>query len=635
MKKNSFYASSLCLFFAITTLTAQQKNDSIEQLNEVVVTATKFAIKKEHVGKIIYQITPEEIENLKGKTVADILDNIAGISINGSNSSAGKDKSIYIRGGRDRHVIVLIDGVSVSDPSGINTTFDLRLLSLNQIETIEVMNGAASTLYGSGAATGVINIKLKQPKAIPISMDYEVSLGTNNSQNDSKLNLNDFNQNITVNGILNKFSYLAAGNFSNVDGLSDASDENGDAKFESDQFKATNTFVRLGYKFNEQFNVQLFSNYDKDTYDFDGGAFSDSNINNGENEQLRFGFSSNFNYNKGMLSATASYNKNDRMLDIFNGWSNATDHFEYTGKTYVADVINNYKFSDKFQLITGVNYQKQSNQTNSPFGNIDEGLANYNTLDPYFTAVYNAPSGFNINAGARLNNHSEYGNHWVYNVNPSYNFSKEFRIISSLSTAFIAPSTYQLFSQFGNVDLKPEEDKSMEFGFIYSLKNKVEINSVFFYREEENAIILPDFVTYSNSDEKLNAKGVETEIKFNLLKNATIKLGHAFIYKNSDTDYIPKHKITALIETNSIKNTYLSLRFKNISKRTYFDQWGTGDNINLKAYSLVDLFASHHLIKDRLSLIVQANNIFNESYVETIGYTTKGRNFKAGLNFKF
>ena len=55
MKKHSFYASALCLFFALTSLTAQQKNDSIEQLNEVVVTATKFAIKKEHVGKIIYQ----------------------------------------------------------------------------------------------------------------------------------------------------------------------------------------------------------------------------------------------------------------------------------------------------------------------------------------------------------------------------------------------------------------------------------------------------------------------------------------------------------------------------------------------------------------------------------------------------
>ena len=61
---------------------------------------------------------------------------------------------------------------------------------------------------------------------------------------------------------------------------------------------------------------------------------------------------------------------------------------------------------------------------------------------------------------------------------------------------------------------------------------------------------------------------------------------------------IPKNKITALIETNNIKNTYLSLRLKNISKRTYFDQWGTGKNINLKSYSLVDLYASNDLIKN-------------------------------------
>ncbi|MFA5299241.1 MAG: TonB-dependent receptor [Lutibacter sp.] len=635
MKKHSFHAIALCVLFTLNTVTAQQRKDSIEQLNEVVVTATKFAIKKEHVGKIIYQITQEDIEHLKGKSVADILDNIAGITINGNNSSAGKDKSIFIRGGRDRQVIVLIDGVSVSDPSGVNTTFDLRLLSLNQIESIEVMNGAASTLYGSGAATGVINIKLKQAAEKPISLNYEVLAGTNNSQNDSRLDLKDFNQNITVNGILNKFSYLAAGNFSNINGLSDASDENSAVKFESDKFEASNSFVRLGYKFNEKLNVQLYSNYDKDVYDFDAGAFLDSDINNGKNEQFRFGFSSNFDYKKGMLSASASYNKNDRILDIFNSWSNATDHFDYTGKTYVADAINDYKFSDKFQMITGLNYQKQSNQTNSVYGDISEGLANYNTVDPYFTVVYNALSGFNINVGARLNMHSEYGNQWVYNINPSYNFSNNFRIISSISTAFIAPSTYQLFSQYGNVDLTPEEDKSIEFGFIYSVKKKVEINSVFFYREEENAIIIPDFITYSNSNEKSNAKGVETEIKFNILKDATVKLGHAYVYKSVDIDYIPKHKITALIEINSIKNSYVSVRFKNISKRTYFDQWGSGENINLKAYSLVDLFASHHLIKDRLSLIVQANNIFNEDYVEIIGYTTKGRNFKMGLNFKF
>ena len=633
--KKSFYLGWLCLFMVFTNLFAQEKNEKIEQLDEVVVTATKFAIKKELVGKIIYQINAKEIANLKGKSVVDVLDNIAGIQINGVNSSAGKNKSTYIRGGRDRQVLVLIDGVPVSDPSGVNTTFDLRLLTLSQIESIEVMNGAASTLYGSGAATGVINIKLKKSNEKPISLNYQASIGTNNSQNDSKLNGNDINQNISINGTVDKFSYLTSFNTSKIDGLSEALKSNSGVKFENDALKATNTFVRIGYAFNDNFNIQLFNNYDKDTYDYDAGANADSDINNGENKQVRFGITSNFNYLKGSLTLTASMNKIDRMFDSFNSWANTTDYYEYTGKTTLVDIVNDYKFSDESQLITGLNYQEQSNLTNSPYGNIEDDLANYNTVDPYATVVYNLESGFNINAGIRLNNHSEYGNHFVYNVNPSFNFTNNFRLISSLSTAFIAPSTYQLFSQYGNVNLNPEENKTIEAGLIFSKDKMFEINSVFFYREEDNAIILPDFITYQNATETLNAKGVETEIKINALKDFTIRLGHTYTNKSADLDYIPKNKITALIETNSFKNTYLSLRLKNISKRTYFDQWGTGKNINLKSYSLVDLYASNDLIKNRLTIFVQANNIFNKDYVETIGYTTLGRNFKIGLDFNF
>ena len=278
------------------------------------------------------------------------------------------------------------------------------------------MNGAASTLYGSGAATGVINIKLKKASYKDISLNYQTSIGTNNSQEDSKMNFNDFNQNVSVNGTLNKFNYLATVNTSKIDGLSDASNKNSSETFEKDQFKATNYFLRLGYNFNKNLNTQVFGNFDKDVYDYDAGAFSDSDINNGENKQQRFGITTNFNYTKGSLILTASYNKNERIINSFNSWTNTTDIFEYTGKTYVVDVVNNYKVSNEFQLISGVNYQKQSNLTNSPYGNIDEDIANYETVDPYLTAIYNSGFGLNLNAGARLNNHSEYGNHFVYNL---------------------------------------------------------------------------------------------------------------------------------------------------------------------------------------------------------------------------
>jgi vitamin B12 transporter len=601
----------------------------------VVVTATKFAIKKQHVGKIIYQIKSEEIAHLKGKSVSEVLDNIAGIHINGINSAAGKNKSAYVRGGRERQVLVLIDGVPVSDPSGINLTYDLRLLALSQVESIEVMNGAASTLYGSGAGTGVINIKLKESASRPFSLNVQTAVGTNNEQDNSTMELNDFNQHIAVNGTLQKFTYYASLNTSSIDGMSESSDKNSIMSFESDKYLATNAFVRMGYNFNKNLSMKLFSNYDKDVYDYDAGAFLDSDINNGENKQLRIGVSANYKYDNGNLKFIASNNNNDRTFDSFNSWSSETDHFEYTGTTYSVDVVNNYKFSDKIQLISGINYISQHNETNSPYDDIDKDLANYTTIDPYITAVYNASSGFNLNIGIRLNTHSEYGNHWVYNINPSYSVSANFKLISSYSTAFITPSTYQLFSQYGNVDLKPEEDNSIETGFVVSNQKGFELNAVFFYREEDSAIVLPDFIRYANSNETLNAKGIETDIKIKASKDLTLRFGHAYTTKSADVDYIPKNKFTLLAETNSLKNTYLSLLFKYISKRTYFDQWGTGSTIYLDAYNLIDLYGSHKIIKDRLSVFVQVNNIFDNDYEETIGYTTKGRNFKIGLNFTY
>ncbi len=98
--------------------------------------------------------------------------------------------------------------VPVSDPSLINQEYDLRLLSLNQIQSIEVLKGASSTLYGSGAATGVINIILKKASKNTVSGSYEVTVGSNNDAESTNSILSDKNQNVNLSGILvNLISY--------------------------------------------------------------------------------------------------------------------------------------------------------------------------------------------------------------------------------------------------------------------------------------------------------------------------------------------------------------------------------------------------------------------------------------------
>ena len=159
MNKKFIRFSAIALLFAMNTYAQDQEP---KQLDEVVVSDSKFALPKEKSGKVIVKITAEDLKKKSGQSVASILSAVAGVEINGNQSRNGKDLGLYIRGGRNHQVLILIDGIPVTDASGISLSYDLRLLPVEQIESIEIMKGASSTLYGSGAATGVINITLKK-----------------------------------------------------------------------------------------------------------------------------------------------------------------------------------------------------------------------------------------------------------------------------------------------------------------------------------------------------------------------------------------------------------------------------------------------------------------------------------------
>jgi vitamin B12 transporter len=463
MKKQFIFVGALACSMVSTSLYAQKKptqKKGIETLQEVVITATKFNLKKENTGKVIHTITQKELAQNAGKTVIEILNTIAGIDVKGVNANASEPRSINIRGGRSRQVLVLIDGVPVTDQSAINQEFDLRLLAVNQIESIEILKGASSTLYGSGAASAVINVILKKASEDTISGSFETSMGTNNTANSSESGLSDNNQNINVNGTLGAFNFLASFSITGVDGMSSAqSDTN--TVFESDSFYSKNGLLKLGYQINEKLTIASFLNFDEFDYDFDAGAFSDSSSNTGSQEQFRVGVQPQYTYAKGQVYLLASINSVKRNFNSFNAFSNTLDSYQYYGESINLDLVNKYEFSNQFQLITGVNYQEHSNNTITPFGAIEKDIANFNTLDPYASAVYISNYGVSINVGGRLNVHNVYGNQFVYDGNLAYSILKNkvatVKLLTSYSTAFIAPSLYQLYDGFsGNIDLKPE-----------------------------------------------------------------------------------------------------------------------------------------------------------------------------------
>ena len=619
MKKLNVFGV-LCFGISIVGF-AQQEAEStkVEQLDEVVVTDSRFKLKRENSGKTVIKISNKEIENNQGRTISELINTKSGIEINGSRSAEGNNLGYYVRGGNNRQVLVLIDGIQVNDPSIVANDFDLRLLDLNTVESIEIIKGAASTLYGNAAATAVINITTKKASNKTVSGSFLTVVGTNQSQDDLNYNGSSFTNNVSINGTVKKFSYLASFGNRYVDGLSAAKSENP----EKDPFSRYNVNTKLGYEFSAAFEVSAFFSHDKFKTDIDGFpaptyTFADTN-DKYISEQSRFGLAPKFNYKNGSFQVNAAFSKiNRETISDFSAVNEA--------ESVVVDAFNKYVFNDVFYTIVGVNYGDYKSLFST-----EESFIN---TDPYLNIVYVSDFGLNLNAGGRLNNHSEYGSNFVYSLNPSYNISVDkgyAKVFGSYATSFIAPNLSQLFGFFGaNPDLEPEENKTIEAGLELNNKNGFRVNGVYFNRKEENTIVYTS--NYENATSDATVHGFEFEAEANVIKDLTINANYTFTeVKDGERLRIPKHKANANFGYNFNKKTFASLNYQFVGSRTDTN-FSTYENVEMDSFSLIDLYFSHKLIKNKVKLFASVTNIFNEDYFEILGYTTKGRNVNLGLN---
>lgn len=638
-------------FFAlITSCALAQEKDSlaVNSLKEVVVSDTKFSQNREKSGKVIEVISAADLEKKSGQSLATVLSQVTGLEINGNQSANGKNLGYYIRGGKNRQVLILIDGIPVTDASGISFEYDLRLLPVEQVERIEIMKGAASTLYGTGAATGVINITLKKSSKKEIEGNAYMNIGSNNTADNHHYNGQEFNQGISVNGTVSKVNYFAGLNSTETNGMSQIAAPTSDTDYETDRFSRQNVLAKLGYKATEKLTLDFFGNYDriKNDYDlsFDNTGFNDTDINKTKSEQIRFGFAPKYQYNKGEFVLNSGFTKITRDYDELNTFSNTVDYSLYESRSIVVDGYNKYNFSNQLAIILGATYQFNDMKSQTPFSTIEKELTKFNIVDGYTTLVYNSNFGLNVNTGGRLNHHSAYGNNFVFNFNPSYNFktSFPFKMLASYSTAYVTPSLYQLYSEYGNDTLTPEKNATIEAGFETELMNKkLKLNAVAFYRDQNDAInFYFNPVTfdsfYVNVDGSTKAKGVESSLSYAVLPKLHINANYTFTQVDEVLNrLIPKHKANASLEYQPSSRTLFNVSYQYFDARNdafYDANTFSVLPIKLGSYQLVNLLVKHEFIKNRLTVFGAATNILNEEFVENVGYATRGRNFKLGLN---
>ena len=230
MKKQWIIVAATIISSPLLAQEPASEKDSTSQktLDEVVVTANKTPQKQSTTGKVLTVINRQTLENNSGRTLTQVLNEQAGLQVTGAQGSPGTNQTVYMRGAGAANTLILVDGMPVTDGSGITIQFDLNHIAIDQVERVEILKGAQSTLYGSDAVAGVINIiTRKNQSGKKAGLNLHLAAGTYGT----------FKGTAGLSGEINKFNYSVQYNRLQSDGFSSAHDAAGGQNFDKDGIK--------------------------------------------------------------------------------------------------------------------------------------------------------------------------------------------------------------------------------------------------------------------------------------------------------------------------------------------------------------------------------------------------------------
>ncbi len=614
---------SLAVMAMMQTLFAQK--DSVQNmLDEVVVTATKSPKKLGETGKVVTVITREQIEKSGGKDFVQLLNEQTGITVNGAVSNPGKDKSLFLDGASDKYTLILLDGIPLNEPAGVGGSFDLRLLSLDNIERIEILKGSQSTLYGSNAVAGVINIISK--KATTKNPQFN-GLATYGSYNSFKGSANISQKTKVLEYDVNYVYYK-------TDGISEAKDTTGKADFDKDGFIQHAVQAIVGINVSDKLKLSPYYRFSQFEGGYDAAAFTDA-PNNYTASLVNTGLDGRYNYSGGSVHFNYGYDYTKR------NYASQYGEFITSGKFHHTEAFVNQNFNKYVQMIAGLSYQtyrvKEPDTTNS-------------IISPYASFFFHTNNGWNIELGGRFNHHNKYGDNFTYSFNPSYLIKNSVKLFANITSGFRAPTISELFGPYGgNPNLKPEKSSTQEAGVQASVADRKLSITVTGFNRTINNVIIYGFNGYENRD-KQHDFGTELELNYKPTKLLTLKASYTYIdgeitqkLQGKDTTFYnllrrPKNTVKLFVGYQATKQLFISSSFQAVGKRidTYYDpNTYIPSQVDLKSYALWNVYAEYKLLNGRLNIFIDVKNLSNKkNYYEVYGYSVQGTNVTAGVRFK-
>lgn len=627
-----------------TTRTIHKNNE----LEQVVVTATRSAKRKAEIGKVVRVITSEQLQRSQGRTLPEVLNNVAGITYSGvNNAQSNTSASLFLRGASAGNTLILIDGIPVNDAQSISNEYDLKSIAIDQIERVEILKGGNSTLYGSDAVAGVINVITKKPSTEALNGNVILTAGSYNA-NKQAIGLNG---SVGKTGIALNYSHTGSKEFSS------ANEASGSSTFDRDGYDQQ----ALNFNGKQQITDKLFINTNFQLSNnngmSDGGSFADDKDYTYNRTHVFGAATGKYSINEGSIALSLSTNRvANKFLNLPDDGS-ASQKTDNKGRIWQADLFVNKTVTNFLEVNSGLNHRKSSmdqySSYASPFFTSESRLhaadANAEISSVFSSFFLKNMGGFHLELGGRYNSHSKYGSNFTYTANPSYIFANRYKVFANASSAFKAPTLYQLSSQYGNTELKPEITQTYDAGFELELiQGKLNFNATAFQRETGDDVIYfytdpATFKSQYRNGRKQNDKGLELELTTRPVSNFNVNLWYSFI-EGEGTDENgaeiesflrrPKNSFGGSAVHSPSKLLSYSLTYKYTGNRTdvFFDANFNRQLIDLKSYSLLDLYVQSEPIKN-ITLFGDFKNILDTDYIEWVGYNTRGFNFNAGVKY--
>jgi vitamin B12 transporter len=621
----SLILSSTALFIA-TSAYATEK-----EIPHIVITATRTPTPITQIASSVTVIDAAEIERKHKPTVIQLLQEIPGVTLANS-GGVGQNTRVFLRGTNSNHVLVMMDGVVVNDPSDPATAFDFSNLTTDNIERIEILRGPQSTLYGSQALGGVINIISKKGSGAPKYTGF-AEYGRYNS---SKVG-------IGTNGEIGKTSYSFSAGKSHTDGISAL-----DKKFGGKEKDGNDTYSFAGNiesKLTDIFKAKLNGRYNRSITDFDsvgsiggGGARpNDDTYPNGDNRQINLRGAGELTLLDGkwvqeLGISTLNFNR-ALITEYFD--SSFTAFFgrqQYTGRRDTLDWVHHLKLINNHA--TTVGFEIYSDHFKAPASsevNVDNRAA-------FIDDQYSVTPNLYVNYGARFDDHQSFGRQFTWKVAPGYNItSTNTRLKASYGTGFKAPSLSQLFDPTsGNSDLAPERSKGWDAGFEQSLfADKVTFGSTVFRNYITNLVGFgpsPLFLTLNVG--KARTEGFENSFSYRPTDEWNIRAGHTYTLtanRRNSTELLrrPKHQFNlgSDYQYSDAGDVGMNIRYAG-SRRDY--DWNTSALSTLPSFTVLDL-TTNYKINANTSVYARLDNVLDKRYEEVSGFGQVGRSLYVGV----